>query len=79
MRQWKSWVGFIISESIVYPAFRRIDMRLLLKNLREANYPYLVPIVAIIYLSVALRAGRWGYLLRSLKKIRQAEAKGAAE
>jgi hypothetical protein len=69
MKRWKSWVGFIISAGILYLAFRRIDLRLLLKNLQEANYLYLVPIIASIFLSMALRAGRWGYLLRPIKKI----------
>ena len=69
MNNWKTWLGFIISVGIVYLAFRGIDFRLLLANLREANYLYLIPIVAIIFLSIALRAVRWGYLLRPVKKI----------
>ncbi len=69
MNNWKTWLGFIISVGIVYLAFRGIDFRLLLANLRGANYLYLVPIVAIIFLSIALRAVRWGYLLRPVKKI----------
>ncbi|OGP56453.1 MAG: hypothetical protein A2Y65_10430 [Deltaproteobacteria bacterium RBG_13_52_11] len=69
MKQWKTWIGCIISVVIIYLAFRGIDLRLLLANLQEANYFYLIPIVAIIFLSMALRAVRWGYLLRPIKKI----------
>jgi uncharacterized protein (TIRG00374 family) len=69
MNQWKTWIGFIISVGIIYLAFRGIDLRLLLENLKEANYLYLIPIVAIIFLSMALRAVRWGCLLRPIKKI----------
>jgi len=69
MKNWKSWLGFVISVGILYLAFHRIDFRLLLESLQDANYLYLIPIVAIIFLSMALRALRWGYLLRPLKKI----------
>jgi uncharacterized protein (TIRG00374 family) len=69
MRHWKAWLGFIISVVIVYLAFRKIDLRQLLENLQKANYLYLIPIVVLIFLSMALRAVRWGYLLRPIKKI----------
>jgi uncharacterized protein (TIRG00374 family) len=69
MKQWKTWAGFIISAGILYLVFRLIDFRLLLENLRRADYFYLIPIVAIIFITMALRAGRWGYLLLPIKKI----------
>jgi uncharacterized protein (TIRG00374 family) len=69
MKNWKSWIGFVISLGILYLAFRRIDLRLLLKSLQGANYLYLLPIVVIIFVNMALRALRWGYLLRPIKKI----------
>ncbi len=66
---WKSWIGFAISIVVIYLAFRRIDLRLLLESLQGANYLYLLPIVLIIFVNMALRALRWGYLLRPIKKI----------
>ena len=69
MKNWKSWIGFVISMGILYLAFRRIDLQLLLKSLQGANYLYLFPIVVIIFVNMALRALRWGYLLRPIKKI----------
>jgi hypothetical protein len=69
MRQWKTWVGLAISAVIVYLAFRKIDLRLLLENLQKADYLYLIPIVIVIFISVALRAVRWDYLLRPIKRI----------
>ena len=69
MKHWKSWIGFAISLGILFLAFHRIDFRLLLESLQGANYLYLFPIVVIIFLSMALRALRWGYLLRPIKKI----------
>jgi glycosyltransferase 2 family protein len=69
MRHWKTWVGLVISAVIVYLAFRKIDLRQLLENLQKADYLYLIPIVTVIFLSVALRAVRWDYLLRPIKKI----------
>jgi uncharacterized protein (TIRG00374 family) len=69
MKQWKAWIGFAVSAGIVYLAFRGIDFRQLLVNLQKANYLYLIPIIAIIFLSMALRAARWGYFLLPIKKI----------
>lgn len=69
MRYWKTWVGLVISAVIVYLAFRKIDLHLLLENLQKADYLYLIPIVIVIFLSVALRAVRWDYLMRPIKKI----------
>ena len=69
MKHWKSWIGFVISLAILYLAFRRIEFRLLLESLQDANYCYLFPIVFIIFVNMALRALRWGYLLRPIKKI----------
>jgi uncharacterized protein (TIRG00374 family) len=69
MRHWKTWIGLVISAVIVYLAFRKIDLHQLLENLQKANYFYLIPIVAVIFLSMALRAVRWDYLLRPIKKI----------
>jgi hypothetical protein len=70
MKHWKTWLGFIISAGILYLVFRRIDLRLLLENLQKADYFYLIPIVVIIFITMALRAVRWGYLLQPIKKIK---------
>jgi uncharacterized protein (TIRG00374 family) len=69
MKQWKTWIGFAISAVIVYLAFRGIDFQQLLVNLQRANYLYLIPIIAVIFLAMALRAARWGYFLLPIKKI----------
>ena len=69
MKHWKTWIGFLISAAILFLAFHRIDFRLLLENLQKANYLYLVPIVVVIFLSMALRALRWGYLLLPIKRV----------
>jgi uncharacterized protein (TIRG00374 family) len=69
MKQWKTWLGFIISVGIIYLAFRGINVRLLIANLQQADYRYLIPIIAIIFITIALRAVRWGYLLRPVKQI----------
>jgi uncharacterized protein (TIRG00374 family) len=69
MKHWKTWLGGIISAGILYLVFRRIDLRLLLENLQKADYVYLAPIVVIIFITMALRAIRWGYFLRPIKRI----------
>lgn len=69
MRRWRTCAGFAFSAIIVYLAFRRIDLKLLIAHLQHANYLYILPIVAIIFVSMALRSIRWGYLLRPIKKV----------
>jgi uncharacterized protein (TIRG00374 family) len=69
MKNWKSWIGFAISLVILYLAFHRINFSLLVASLQGANYLYIIPIVAIIFLNMALRSLRWGYLLSPIKKI----------
>jgi uncharacterized protein (TIRG00374 family) len=69
MKHWKSWIGFVISLAILYFAFRRIELQQLWKSLQGANYLYLFPVIFIIFVNMALRAVRWGYLLRPIKKI----------
>jgi uncharacterized protein (TIRG00374 family) len=69
MKNWKSWIGFAVSLVILYLAFHRINFRLLVASLEGANYLYIIPIVAIIFFTMALRSLRWGYLLRPIKKI----------
>jgi uncharacterized protein (TIRG00374 family) len=69
MKHWKTWLGCIISAGILYLVFRRIDFGLLLENLQKADYVYLIPIVVIIFVTMALRAIRWGYLLQPIKRI----------
>ena len=68
-KHWKFWIGIIVSAGILYAAFYRINSRQLLVNLQDANYIYLFPIVFIIFVNMALRAVRWGFLLLPIKKI----------
>ena len=68
-KHWKFWIGIIVSAGILYAAFYRINFRQLLVNLQDANYIYLFPIVFIIFVNMALRAVRWGFLLLPIKKI----------
>jgi uncharacterized protein (TIRG00374 family) len=69
MKHWKTWLGCIIGTGFLYLVFRRIDLRLLLENLKKADYVYLAPIVIIIFITMALRAIRWGYFLQPIKRI----------
>ncbi len=68
-KHWKTWIGFITSAVIIYFAFRSIDLKQLITSLKDANYLYLLPIITLLFFSMALRALRWGYLLRPIKRI----------
>jgi glycosyltransferase 2 family protein len=64
---WKLLFGLLVSGAFMYLAFRRIDLRQMLAAFREAQYWYLVPALALVFLSHWLRAVRWQYLLAPLQ------------
>ncbi|MBN1954221.1 MAG: flippase-like domain-containing protein [Anaerolineae bacterium] len=62
-------VGLLISLFFLWLAFRGLELGQVWETLRGANYWWLVPAVAVYFLSVWFRAWRWGFLLRSSKAI----------
>lgn len=67
--RWKFWVGLLISLFFLFIALRKIEFHLLVSFLTTANYLYLIPVVLIYYLSYAIRAFRWYYLMEPIKHI----------
>ncbi len=66
---WKFLVGSSISLSLLYLVFHQVRLPLLWQTLGRARYLYLLPVVAILYGNMALRAARWDFLLRPIKKV----------
>jgi len=66
---WKFWSGIGISGLFLYFSLRRLDLGELRSALAEAHYIYLVPAVLFTVLTFWIRAYRWRYLLRSVKRI----------
>lgn len=63
---WKGGLGVVISIALLWYAFRGVDLRAVLTELRLAD-PFLLALSGfVITVPFALRAIRWGYLLRPL-------------
>ena len=69
MKRWQFWVGVAISLIFLYLALRGLKLGDLGEAIRHANYWWLIPGVAVYFMGVWVRAWRWHYLLRPVKKI----------
>jgi len=69
MGKLRIWIGVAISVLFIYLAFRKVDWDSLKNALARANYFYLIPIVAITFLTYGIRAWRWKYMLIRIKAI----------
>jgi uncharacterized protein (TIRG00374 family) len=69
MKRWIFWLGVVISLVLMYFAFRNQDFGTVWEVVKTANFIWLLPGVAIYFVGLWARAGRWHYLLRPLKKI----------
>jgi glycosyltransferase 2 family protein len=69
MKRWQFWVGLVISAVLLYLALRGQNLGQVWGALQSAKYWWIVPGVAVYFVGVYVRAWRWHYLLRPLKKI----------
>lgn len=69
MKRWQFWVGVVISAFFLYLALSNLKLSDLWNAIRNAQYWWLIPGVFVYFLGVWVRAWRWHYLLRPLKKI----------
>lgn len=69
MKRWQLWLGIIISAVLLYFALAGLKLNLVWEALKGAKYIWLLPGVAVYFIGVWVRAWRWHYLLRPLKKI----------
>ncbi len=69
MKRWQFWVGVAISVAFLYLALRGLHLDTLGETLKDANYWWLLPGVAVYFLAVWARAWRWHYLLRPVKPV----------
>ncbi len=69
-RNWKALAGIALSLIFMFLAFRQVNFSQMLLALGNANYWYLLPVLAVILLSLFLRSLRWQYLLAPLQKVR---------
>ena len=69
MKRWYVWFGAAISIILVYSTLRGLRLGEVWQALRNANYWWLIPGVAVYFLAVWARTWRWHYLLRPVKAI----------
>jgi hypothetical protein len=62
-------LGLLVSVGLLWFAFRDLQLPAILTALRGANYWWLVPGVAVYFISVWFRSWRWGFLLRGSKRV----------
>jgi len=68
-QRWLIWLGLVISAVFLYLAFREINYTDLWQTLQRINLWWLVPGLAIYFGGMVVRAWRWQYLLKPLKKV----------
>ena len=69
LKRWQFWVGLVISAVFLYFSLRGLKLGEVWKSIQSANYPWLLPGIAVYFVGVWVRSWRWHYLLRPLKKI----------
>ncbi len=69
MKRWQFWVGVAISAVLLYFALRGLRLAEFWEAVKSARYLWLLPGVAVYFIGVWVRAWRWHYMLRPLKKI----------
>jgi hypothetical protein len=66
-KNWKMLAGIALSVLFIFLAFRQVDFSQMGRAFASADYWLLVPILAVIFLSLVLRAWRWQCLLAPIK------------
>ena len=69
MRNWRVWIGFVISLAFLAFAFRGQDLGEIRRALGQTDYRLLVPALALYFTGVWVRAIRWSILLRPITRL----------
>ncbi len=63
VRNWRLWLGLLVSLLFLYLAIHGLDFGALWQALAKANYWYLAPALAAYFAGVYIRSIRWAYIL----------------
>jgi uncharacterized protein (TIRG00374 family) len=69
MKKWQFWLGVLISLLFIWLALRGLHLNEFLGAVKQANYIWLIPGIAVYFIGVWVRAWRWHYLLGPIKRI----------
>ena len=69
MKKWQFWLGVLISVLFIWLALRGLHLNEFWEAVKQANYIWLIPGIAVYFIGVWVRAWRWHYLLGPIKQI----------
>lgn len=69
MKKWQLWLGVLISILFIWLALRGLRLDEFWGSVKQANYIWLIPGIAVYFIGVWVRAWRWHYLLSPIKQI----------
>lgn len=69
MKKWQFWIGIAISIVFLYFAVNKLNLGEFWSAIKTANYWWIFPGIAVYFVGVWVRAWRWHYLLKPIKKI----------
>lgn len=69
MKRWQFWLGVLISIVFIWLALRGLRLEEFWAAVKNANFFWLIPGIAVYFVGVWIRAWRWHYLLGPIKKI----------
>jgi uncharacterized protein (TIRG00374 family) len=70
MKNWKFWLGVVISAVFLWLALNKLNFGDFWQAVSHANYLWILPGVAVYFVAVWARAWRWHYLLKPIKPIK---------
>jgi len=70
----KKWfnltIGIIVSVIFIYLSFRRVHIGEIVYSLKNADYIWIFPNMAVVILAMIIRSIRWKYLLANIRQFR---------
>lgn len=69
MKRWQLALGLAVSALFVYLALKGLQFDVVWQAIKDANFAWIIPGVAVYFVAVWARAWRWRYLLRPLKVV----------
>jgi uncharacterized protein (TIRG00374 family) len=69
MKKWQFWLGLVISVFFMYFALKNLKLDEFWSSVKSANYWWILPGIAVYFVGVWVRAWRWHYLLKPIKRI----------
>lgn len=69
MKKWQFWAGVLISVFFVWISLSGLRLGEFWNVVKNANYWWIIPGIAVYFVAVWVRAWRWHYLLKPIKEI----------